>query len=293
MNYKVPEQSGKVFVVTGANTGIGRVTALELARAGAKRVILACRSQERTQPVLDEITEIYGGDAERVGFLALDLGDFESVRQCVATYGEVYGDERVDVLINNAGLAGKKGLTRQGFEMAFGVNHLGPFLFTLLMWEHLADDARIVNVASRAHKRVDGIDFDVVREEAKTPTGFPEYSVSKLANVLFSRELARRAKGTGKRSYALHPGVVASDVWREVPGVVRWVMKRFMITNEEGAMTTLYCATSEAASGQSGKYYSECKEKAPAKCGRDDALARELWDRSVSWVGVEVPEELG
>lgn len=284
MQYSVPPQEGKTFLITGANTGIGRVTALELARAGA-RVILACRSLERTQPVIDEIVALAGEDA--VAFLPLDLSDLESVRACAAAFAQM--GESLDGLINNAGLAGKKGLTRQGFEMAFGVNHLGHFLLTMLLWEHLKPVARVVHVASRAHQRVDGIDLDVVREEAKTTTAFPEYSTSKLANVLFSNELARRVEGTGIRSYALHPGVVASDVWREVPRVVRWVMTRFMISNEEGAMTTLYCATSPEVKDHNGRYYDACKEKKPTRVALDEGLARELWERSVTWTGAEVP----
>ena len=157
---------------------------------------------------------------------------------------------------------------------------------------HLAEDARVVHVASRAHTRVKSMDLDAMRQGATTATAFPEYSTSKLANVLFSRELARRAASTGKRSYALHPGVVASDVWREVPGPVRWLMTRFMLSNEEGAMTTLYCATSPEVEGDNGKYYDACKERKPATLGRDDALARDLWERSVAWSMASVPGEL-
>lgn len=292
MQYSVPSQQGKRFFITGANTGIGRVTALELARAGAQQVILAGRSLERTKPVIDEINALRG-EGEVASFLELDLADLDSVRACARAYGEqLVGEGGIDVLINNAGLAGKKGLTKQGFEMAFGVNHLGHFLLTMELWPYLAHDARIVHVASRAHTRVKAFDLDVFEQSAKTPTAFPEYSASKLANVLFSRELARRAQGSGKRSYALHPGVVASDVWREVPGPVRWVMKRFMISNEEGALTTLYCATSPEVSDESGKYYDACKEKKAARLGRDDELASALWDKSVIWTGARIPEEL-
>lgn len=292
MQYNVPSQSGKRFFITGANTGIGRVTALELARAGAASVILAGRSRERTQPVVDEINASSKGGENVASFLELDLSDLESVRTCASRYAEEFASQGpLDVLINNAGLAGKKGLTKQGFEMAFGVNHLGHFLLTMELWPHLAEDARVVHVASRAHSRVSKLDLDAMQQSATTPTAFPEYSTSKLANVLFSHELARRTSRTGKGSYALHPGVVASDVWREVPGPIRWLMTRFMISNEEGAMTTLYCATSPEV--ESGKYYDACKEKKTSKLGRDDALAQELWERSVAWSGAVVPEELG
>lgn len=287
MNYSVPTQEGKTFLITGANTGIGRVTAVELARAGA-RVILACRSLERTQSVMDEITDLAGEGA--VSFIALDLSDLNSVRECVRSFEAM--NEKLDGLINNAGLAGKKGLTMQGFEMAFGVNHLGHFLLTMLLWDHLDEQARVVHVASRAHQRVDGLDFGALQSEAKTATAFPEYSASKLANVLFSNELARRIEGTGVRSYALHPGVVASDVWREVPRPMRWIMKRFMITNEQGAMTTLYCATSPDVAEHNGRYYDACKERRPTSVALDPGLAAELWDRSVVWSEAPVPSTL-
>lgn len=291
MKYAVPSQQGKYFFITGANTGIGRVTALELARAGA-HLTLACRSLERTQPVLDEIAALSPDAAARVRFLPLDLSDLDSVRACAESFLAL--DEPLDVLINNAGLAGQKGLTKQGYEIAFGVNHLGHFLLTMLLFEKLSErpDARVVNVASRAHMRVKTFDFEALRSEAKTATAFPEYSASKLANVWFSNELARRAEAEGVHVYALHPGVVASDVWREVPGVVRWVMKQFMISNEEGAMTTLYCATSPEVAAHTGRYYDACKEAKPTALARDTAQAARLWEESVKMTGASVPEAL-
>lgn len=285
---QVLDQSGKVFVVTGANAGIGRVTALELARAGG-RVVLACRSRERTQEVLDAIWRECGED--RAVFVALDLSDLESVRGAAA---EVLAlGWKLDVLVNNAGLAGQRGLTKQGFELAFGVNHLGHFLWTMLLYEALEGEGRVVHVASRAHHRVKkAFDWEGVKREARTVTAFEEYSASKLANVWFSAELARRAAGSGVESYALHPGVVASEIWREVPGVVRWVMKRFMVSNEEGAQTTLHCATSAQVCGESGSYYDRSAVARASRLGRDEGLARELWERSVAWTAASVPQVL-
>jgi retinol dehydrogenase 12 len=271
---------GKNVLVTGANTGIGRVTALQLAQQKAT-VILACRSQDKTRPVIDEITAA-GGRAE---YLPLDLADLASVRVAAETF--LKRDEPLSVLVNNAGLAGAHGLTKDGFEITFGTNHVGPYLFTRLLMPALerAGDARVVNVASEGHYRAPGIDWDAVRKPTKTTTAFPEYCVSKLANVLFSAELARRSNSS-VRTYSLHPGAVASDVWREVPWGLRHFMKLFMLSNEQGARTSVYCATSDTAGTETGLYYDSCKEKTPSKLAQDAGLARQLWDKSAEYVGL-------
>lgn len=271
---------GKNAIVTGANTGIGRVTAVQLARQGA-RVVLACRSEERARPVLDEIQQA-GGAAE---LLPLDLADLASVRAAAATFLE--RGQPLALLVNNAGLAGAHGTTKDGFEIAFGTDHLGPYLFTRLLLPALesAGDARVVNVASTGHYRAPGIDWEAVRKPTATTTGFPEYCVSKLANVLFTGELARRAPPR-VRTYSLHPGAVASDVWREVPWGLRHLMTLFMLTNEQGARTTLYCATSDDVEDRSGGYFDRCAEKPSSKLAQDAALARELWARSAEWTGL-------
>lgn len=271
--------SGRTILITGANTGIGRAAAIALAKRGA-RLYLAGRSVARTQPVIDEIRA--GGNHD-VHFLALDLGDLASVRACAKQFLET-GDP-LHVLIANAGLAGQRGLTKDGFERTFGVNHLGHFLLVELLLDRLESSApsRIVIVASRAHKRVRRIDWDALTKPTKTLTGFPEYGVSKLCNVLHARELARRLEGTGVTTYALHPGVIASDVWREVPWPIRPVMKRFMKTNEEGAAVVVHCATAPELAGVSGRYYDEGRETEPSALARDDALADELRRRSLEW----------
>jgi len=271
--------TGKNVLITGANTGIGRVTALEIAKLGAK-LTLAGRSEERTKPVVDAI-RAGGGEAE---FLPLDLADLSSVRATAGMYLEKHDD--LTVLVNNAGLAGAQGLTKDGFEIAFGTNHLGPYLFTRLLLPALerTPDARVVTVASTGHYRAPGIDWEAAREPTKTTTAFPEYCVSKLANVLFAAELARRVPEV--KSYSLHPGAVASDVWREVPWGLRHIMKLFMLSNEDGAKTTLYCATSDEVAGASGGYFDKCAERRASKLARDEALARELWERSAAWVGL-------
>jgi retinol dehydrogenase-12 len=270
---------GRIALVTGANTGIGRVTARELARRGA-RVFVATRDEARTHGVLADIRAA-GGEG---GWLALDLGDLASVRRCAQAFLAL--DLPLHLLIANAGLAGRRGFTASGFELAFGVNHVGHFLLTQLLLERVkaSAPARVVTVASHAHYRARGIDWDAVRRPTRHLIALPEYRASKLANVLFSAELGRRLAGSGVTTYSLHPGVVASDIWRPFPQPLRWLVTRRMLTPEEGAKTTLYCATEPSLAGESGLYYDRCRPRTPSALARDDALAAELWRRSEGWV---------
>lgn len=273
---------GRVCIVTGANTGIGAVTARELARMGA-HVLLACRSADRTLPVVESIrAETGNADVEH---LPLDLASFASVRGAAEAFLE--RGLPLHVLINNAGLAGKRGTTEDGFEVTFGVNHLGHFLLTMLLRDRMVESApaRVVTVASRAHYGAKGIDFEAVLRPTRTLAGFSEYGVSKLANVLFSAELARRLDGTRVSTYSLHPGVVASDIWRRVPSLVRPLMHRFMISTEDGARTSLHCAAEPSVADQTGLYWDECEPRTPSRLARDPELARTLWERSAEWTG--------
>jgi len=269
--------SGRVALITGASTGIGRVTAVELARAGA-HVFLACRSLERTRPVVAEIRAARP-DAQ-AEWLPLELADFESVRGCARMFLE--RRLPLHLLINNAGVAGARGLTASGFEWMFGVNHMGHFLLTQLLLERIrrSAPARIVTVASRAHRRVGGIDWDAARRPTTTFTGVREYCVSKLANVLFSAELGRRLEGSDVSTYSLHPGVVDSDIWRRLPGPLRALNRLRLIPVEEGARTTLHCAASDEAGDETGLYYSDGGPAPSSAAGQSRALAAELWQRS-------------
>jgi NAD(P)-dependent dehydrogenase (short-subunit alcohol dehydrogenase family) len=274
--------AGRTVLVTGANTGIGRATAEALARRGAT-LWLACRSRDRTEAVLSAIAEV-GGTAR---FVPLDLADLESVHACAR---EVLStSEPLHVLLNNAGFAGKRGTTRQGFELTFGTNHLGHFLLTRLLLPRLRESgtrdraARIVNVSSKAHYDARGIDWDALQRRTATVTGLREYAVSKLSNVLFTRSLAAGKAGANVRSYALHPGVVASDAWRHAPWPIRPLLKMGLLTNEEGARTSLHCATRPELEDQDGRYYDDCKEKEPSALARDASLGEELWSRSEAW----------
>ena len=275
---------GKTCVITGANTGIGRVTARELARRGA-RVVLAGRSRERTEAALEEVRRA-GGSGDAAEFVALDLASLGSVREAGAAI--LAACEKIHILINNAGLAGRRGRTAEGFELAFGVNHLGHFLLTQLLLERIraSAPARIVVVASKAHFGAPGIDFEAVRTRTASALGYREYEVSKLANVLFAAELARRLGGSGVTTYALHPGVIASDIWRQVPWPIRSIYKLFMKSVDAGAATTLWCATAPELAAETGQYYDDKTRYNPSVVARDEALRRELWRRSLEWCGL-------
>jgi len=276
--------ANKTFIITGATAGIGKITARELARQGA-RVILACRSKDKTLAVIEEIKKETGNDA--VEYVRLDLGDLASVRECatelLARKIPFHG------LINNAGLAGQRGQTKDGFELAFGTNHLGHYLFTRMLLDRIKEsgDGRIVNVASKSHYRAKAIDWDAVRKPTKSVTALHEYEVSKLANVLFTKELARKLEGTKITTYAVHPGVVATDIWVRVPAPFRWIVKKFMITPEEGAQASLRCATAPELATETGRYYDVGgKEVKPNRVADDIELAKTLWQKSAEWTGL-------
>jgi NAD(P)-dependent dehydrogenase (short-subunit alcohol dehydrogenase family) len=271
---------GRTFVVTGGNTGIGRATVEGLAERGA-RVIVATRSAERTRPVLDAIRAATGND--RLEHLPLDLAELAEVRRSASTLLE--RGEPIDVLVANAGLAGQRGLTADGFELAFGTNHLGHFLFVteLLPLLRAAAPARVVVVSSDSHYSAKGLPEEALRRPTRSITGMREYARSKLANVLFTQELARREPADSVAVHALHPGVIASDIWRRVPWPIRPIMTSRMATVEEGAQTSLWCATSGDLAGESGGYYADCASKAPSAVATPE-LAAWLWERSVEWV---------
>ena len=269
---------GTTVVITGATSGIGAATAGALAARGAK-VLLACRSESRAARVLDELA---GVGTPGVGVVPVDLGDLDSVRRAADAIAERL--PRFDVLVNNAGLAGTRGVTASGFELAFGTNHVGHFLLTTRLLDALGDGAprRVVTVASKSHDQAKGIDFDAVRRPTRSMTGMPEYAVSKLANVLFSQELARRVAGRGIHTYVLHPGVIASEIWRNVPWPVRPIMTRLMKSPEDGARTSVYCASSPEVADDTGRYYSDCAVKEPNAAATAE-LAAELWRRTEEW----------
>jgi NAD(P)-dependent dehydrogenase (short-subunit alcohol dehydrogenase family) len=273
------------FVITGANSGIGFITARELARRGAA-VTLACRSRTKTEEVIAQIKADTA--TTRLDFIELDLSDLASVRRCADALAK--RDAPIHCLVNNAGLAGARGVTKDGFELAFGTNHLGHYLLTRLLLDKLvATKARVVNVSSNSHFNAKRIDWAALQRPTRTITAMREYEVSKLANVLFTKELAKRYDATGIHAYALHPGVVATDVWRRIPKPLAWVVKRFMITPEQGAVASMRCATDPAFAEQSGRYYDTGGvERRPNRLADDVSLQAELWSKSAEWVGLPV-----
>ncbi len=273
------ELGGRTFLVTGGNTGIGRATVAGLAGRGG-RVWIAARSRAKGEAAVAAIKAETGCDS--VWFLPLDLADLDSVRACASAFLAL--GEPLHVLVNNAGVGGARGLTKQGFELTFGINHLGHFALTSALLGGLTDSApaRVVTVSSDAHYSAKGIDFEALRRRTRGITGLREYAVSKLCNVLFTQELARRTAGTGVTTYALHPGVVASDIWRRVPWPVRPILTRRMLSVTEGAQTSLYCATSPEVAQDSGLFYDKCAQRAPSPVATPE-LAAELWKRSQEW----------
>jgi NAD(P)-dependent dehydrogenase (short-subunit alcohol dehydrogenase family) len=271
--------AGRTALITGANTGIGRATARELARRGA-RVYIASRSKPKGEEAVADIKAATGNDA--VGLLPLDLTDLASVRSCAATFLGL--GQPLHILINNAGLAGKRGITRDGFELMFGVNYLGHFALTRAMLECLAASApsRVINLAGGAHFSAKGVDFVAVRQRTRSLTASREYAMSKLCTVLFSQELARREKDRGVAAYAVHPGVVASDIWRSLPWPVRQLVTMRMPPAEQGARTSVYCATSPDVAEASGGYFEDCRQRQPNAVATEE-LGRSLWERSEAW----------
>lgn len=271
---------GKVSIVTGSNTGLGRATAIELARRGSY-VIVASRSTERAVPALTEIADEVGAD--RVEFLELDLASLASVKKATETF--LSSGRPLHVLINNAGLAGRRGLTAEGFELTFGVNYLGHYLLTRLLLDRMVASApaRIVHVTSSVHYRAQRIDWDRLRKRRLLPAT-REYAVSKLANLLFNSELAKRLVGTRVTTYAAHPGLAATDIYRVVPAPFRKLMTKNMPTPEDAAKTQVWCATEPELSEESGLYYANLEQKEPSPTARDPDLAAELWSKSEAWV---------
>jgi retinol dehydrogenase 12 len=272
------ELQGKTFFVTGANSGIGRALVEALAARGG-RVVLATRSEERTRPVLRAIQGRY--PAAGAQWVALDVSDLGSVRAAARAFLE--SGQSIDVLVNNAGIAGTRALSKDGFDLTYATNHIGPFLLTSLLLPRLRESpqGRVVNVASGAHMMVKQIDWSVLERRATAKrSAFADYAVTKLMNVLHAKQLARRLAGTPVTTYALHPGMVASNIWRALPRPVQWVSKLFMLSNEQGAETPRYCATAPELATASGRYYEHNREVQPSTLAEDPALAQELWART-------------
>ncbi|XP_055979926.1 retinol dehydrogenase 14 [Sorex fumeus] len=293
---------GKTVLITGANSGLGRATAAELLRLGA-RVIMGCRDRARAEEAAGELRRELrppgdpaagGPEAGGPGELVVKELDLASLRSVRAFCQEMLQEERrLDVLINNAGVFQCPYMkTEDGFEMQFGVNHLGHFLLTNLLLGLLKSSApsRIVVVSSKLYKYGD-INFEDLNSEQSYNKSFC-YSRSKLANILFTRELARRLEGTNVTVNVLHPGIVRTNLGRHIHipllarplfSLVSWA---FFKSPVEGAQTSIYLASSPEVEGVSGKYFGDCKEEELLPKAMDDLVARKLWDISEVMVGL-------
>ncbi|XP_045190445.2 retinol dehydrogenase 12-like isoform X2 [Mercenaria mercenaria] len=285
--------SGKVAIVTGANTGIGYFTALDFARRNA-RVILACRDLVKGQEAVEKIRGQTGNTDNVV--IKLDLSLMKSVREFAEQINKQ--EARLDILVNNAGMAGLP-LTKtdEGFEVMYATNHFGHFLLTNLLLGLLkkSQPSRIVNVSSMAHRWSKGIDFDNLKAE-KSYSITDTYFSSKLANILFTRELARKLEGTGVSTSCLHPGPVNTrllyDAFNPVLKPLHFIAACFLKTAEEGAQTSIYCSVSEDLEGVSGKYYVDCQEAEDqsSDLSKDMGLAKKLWEISEKYTGLAEQE---
>ncbi|KAM9319465.1 dehydrogenase/reductase SDR family member 13 [Gastrophryne carolinensis] len=272
--------AGKTVIVTGGNVGIGKMTALDMARRGA-RVILGCRNKDTAEAAVHDIRRLSGNN--EVLFMKLDLASVASIKAFCKAF--LSSEPRLDILINNAGLDAK-GKTEDGFNLVFGVNHLGPFLLTHLLLDRLkqCSPSRIVVLASSAHRR-GRINFKNLNPPGESWLEvFQTYCDSKLANVLFARELANRLQGTNVTCYAVHPGVVLTNLGRSLPYwlkvVVFPIAWLLFLTPVDGAQTSIYCAVEEGIEKYSGRYFANCQVKEVQPHARDDAVAKKLWEVS-------------
>jgi len=279
---------GRICLITGATSGIGLVTARELAKQGAT-VIVHGRSKEKCEQVVKDVKTISGNS--NVEFMLADLSKLSDVRNLAEEFKNRYN--RLHVLINNAGAVYmRREETADGFEMTFGVNHISHFLLTNLLLDILKASApsRIINVSSRAHER-GKIDFNDLQAR-KRYFAMTAYGQSKLANVLFTYELARRLEGTNVSVNALHPGFVASGFGmnNNLMKLLRPIVKLIAISPEEGAKTTIYLATSPEAEGVSGKYFVERKAVKSSPASYDKEAAERLWKISEELTGIRWKE---
>jgi NAD(P)-dependent dehydrogenase (short-subunit alcohol dehydrogenase family) len=274
---------GKTVVITGATSGIGEVAAIRLAEQGA-RIVFTAREKSRADDTMAALKK-----ANPSADHAAHMADLSTLAEMKRVAGELAREPQIDVLINNAGaLFNKRQETADGLEMTFALNHMAYFVVTNLLLGRLKPGARIVSVASNAHRGAK-LDFDDLQSR-KGYVGFPVYSRSKLCNILFNRELARRIAESGVTANALHPGFVATRFGDNSGGLMRTVLKVAKpigaISPEEGAKTIVYLAASQEVAGVSGEYFYECKPAAPTAEARNDADAKRLWEISEGIAGL-------
>nr|XP_044248966.1 retinol dehydrogenase 13 [Drosophila takahashii] len=290
---KKTDETGKVFIVTGSNTGIGKETVLEIAKRGGT-VYMACRDMHRCEKARQDIIRESGNN--NIFARELDLSSLESIRNFAVGFTEE--QDKLHVLINNAGVMHcPKTLTKDGFEMQLGVNHMGHFLLTHLLLDVLkkTEPSRIVVVSSSAHS-LGSINVDDLNSE-KSYGKIAAYTQSKLANILFTRELAKRLEGTGVTVNALHPGAVDTELMRTWKFLDNWFVAflakplqwTLFKTPKSGAQTSLYAALDPELKEVSGLYFSDCKAKDVSAAAKDEKTGIFLWEESEKWTGVNTP----
>jgi NAD(P)-dependent dehydrogenase (short-subunit alcohol dehydrogenase family) len=283
--------NGKVCVVTGATSGIGKATAIALAKQGAQVVVVG-RDRARTEATQEEVAAVAAGAMPQVQIA--DLSSMAQVRDLAERLG---GLDRIGVLINNAGfVASQRRVTEDGFEEVFAVNHLAPFLLSNLLLGKLTASApaRVITVTSDAHTAA-RLDLDNLNLEHGWDS-WRSYSNSKLANILFTRELARRLEGTGVTANCAHPGVVRTGFGRDASPLLRiglTIARPFLLSPERGASTIVYLATSPDVAGATGGYYVKSQLREPSKAAQDEATARRLWELSEELAGLTPPRPAG
>lgn len=270
---------GKVVLITGATSGIGRVASEKLAAMGA-RLVLVARDSARAEETLARLHQVGPGSSHSVYYA--DLSRLTEIQRVTAEIADA--EQRIDVLINNAGaLFSTRHVTEDGLELTFALNHMAYFAFTQGLRHRLqaSAPARIVNTASDAHKG-QHLEFDDL-QSARDYRGFRVYGRSKLCNILYTRELARRLAGTGVTANSLHPGFVATRFGDESGGMLSFgvrLAKNFAITPEKGAETIVYLASSNDVANITGKYFYKCREATPSKEAQDDQAAARLWRKT-------------
>jgi NAD(P)-dependent dehydrogenase (short-subunit alcohol dehydrogenase family) len=278
----------KIVMVTGANSGIGRVTASELAKMGAT-VVMVCRNEEKGRAVMDDINAEIG--MERVHLLLADFSRHSSIKEMAQQFRSKF--DRLDILVNNAGvIVNKKQFTPDGFEWMMGVNHLGYFLTTHYLLELMPrkEGARIINVSSAAH-RFAKLDWDNLNAE-KSFNSMRTYGLSKLANILFTKYLAKQLENDGITVNCLHPGVVHTNFGKDTyPAFVNvflnFIGDRIMLSAEQGARTSIYLASSPEVAGYTGQYFARRKRVFPSSVASDPDNALKMWQWSMTACGIK------
>ncbi|XP_032665656.1 retinol dehydrogenase 11-like [Odontomachus brunneus] len=297
---------GKTVIVTGANTGIGKEAARDFYARGA-RVILACRNLDKAKEAVEDIknnppknmkTDVYLNLVGELAVYHLDLCDLENVRACAKDLIEK--EAAIHILVNNAGVVGPYKKTKDGFEVTIQTNHLAPFLLTLLLLPKIrssSPNCRIVNVSSLAHHYGDIYFDDICLENSYGP--LKAYMQSKLANVLFTKELARRLKEAdihGINVYSLHPGAIPTQISQNSNPILNFfytsLLKIFGKNVAQGAQTIIHCSVDEKLANETGLYYTECKVANPQWRAKDEEYAKKLWNLSCELLHLQPIEEL-